>query len=130
MIEMPYPYHSSRKRMSAHDRAAQFSSFDALKGYDEEVEETARTTDVAFLMDEDERMRINELLNQFRTQKNPDVLLTYFVPDERKPGGKYYTAHCELMQQNTERKELLLSDGKVIPMEHICLLENASGCEA
>ena len=130
MIELPYPYFSSRKRMSIHDRAAQFSSFDALKGYDEEVEETVRTTEDAFLMDEDERMRINELLNRFRTQKNPDILLTYFVPDERKPGGRYYTAHCGIKQQNAERKELLLSDGKVIPMEQICLLESASEYEA
>lgn len=126
LIEMPYPYFSVRKKMSIHDRAAQFSAFDALQGYGEEVEETIRMTDEEFLVDEDERMRINELLCRLRTQKRSDILLTYFVPDARKKGGKYFSTRCRIQLQDTEKQELILSDGTVVPMERICTLESDS----
>ncbi len=46
IINLPHHVSQTHQPMSMHDRAAQFSSFAALKGYDEAIEETARTKDI------------------------------------------------------------------------------------
>ena len=62
------PHHVSRihPQMSMEDRAAQFSPFAALTGYDAAIAETARLTDQRVELDEYERQALNEKL-QFRT---------------------------------------------------------------
>ena len=55
------PQYPDLPPMSIHDRAAQFSPFAALVGYEDAVEETARLTDSRREMLEDE---INELNRQ------------------------------------------------------------------
>lgn len=45
ILNMPHHVSSTRPHMSMHDRAAQFSPFAALTGYDDTVKETARLTD-------------------------------------------------------------------------------------
>ena len=45
IIDLPHPVSEKHPHMSMYDRAAQFSPFDALTGYSESIDETARTTD-------------------------------------------------------------------------------------
>ena len=45
IIDLPHHVSKTRKRMSMDARAAQFSPFAALTGYDEEIDEAARLTD-------------------------------------------------------------------------------------
>jgi len=40
IINLDYPVHTERPRLSIYQRAAQFSSFAALTGYDSLIEET------------------------------------------------------------------------------------------
>ena len=42
IINLPHHESKTRKKMSMEARAAQFSPFAALTGYDEEIEKTAR----------------------------------------------------------------------------------------
>ncbi len=41
IIGLPWPGSSTRTRMAREKRAAQFTSFDALQGFNDEIEETA-----------------------------------------------------------------------------------------
>lgn len=52
-------------QMSMHDRAAQFSPFAALTGFDAAVAEEARVTDRRIELEEDELQRLNERLRVF-----------------------------------------------------------------
>ena len=45
LLDLPHPVSQKHPRMSAHDRAAQFSPFAALTGHSAAMEETARLTD-------------------------------------------------------------------------------------
>lgn len=58
------PHHTSLKhpRMPMIDRAAQFSPFAALTGYDAAVKETARLTDERIELDESTKMVLDEKL--------------------------------------------------------------------
>ena len=45
IIHLPHPVSTKHPRMSAHDRAAQFSPFAALTGYSDAIQETLRQTE-------------------------------------------------------------------------------------
>ena len=85
------PQYDDLHPMSMHDRAAQFSPFAALVGYDDAVAETARLTDSKVELTEDEISELNANLNQLldSLDEQPQISVTYFVPDEKKSGGRY-----------------------------------------
>ena len=91
ILDKARPQYPDLPPMSMHDRAAQFSPFAALVGYEDAVEETQRLTDERRVIEEDE---INELNRQLqiledRIKDRPRVRITFFVPDEKKAGGSY-----------------------------------------
>ncbi len=95
LINQPRPA-SSRPKMSAVDRAAQFSAFAALVGLDEQMDETARLVDSKIELSEDEIEILNRKFQVLAQKLNedkerPQVKVCYFVPDERKNGGAYVT---------------------------------------
>lgn len=87
------PHHVSRKhpRMSNHDRAAQFSPFAALTGFEAKINETARLTDRKLELDDYAKAQLDAKLQELRAKlfQKPPVRLTYFKADERKEGGAY-----------------------------------------
>lgn len=120
IIELPRPK-SEYPRMSLHDRAAQFSPFAALTGYEDEVEETARITDSRLEADDDTIAKINEDLRYIAENiyDLPKVEITYFVPDERKSGGKYVKATGEVRLLEEYGSTVIFSDGRKIPIKDI-----------
>ena len=91
IINLPHHVSSTRPQMSMIDRAAQFSPFAALTGYDAAIKETGRLTDDKIEMDEE---ALNILSMKFQIlvdslDDEPEVTFTYFKPDERKAGGAY-----------------------------------------
>ena len=77
--------------MSKSNRAAQFSPFAALTGYEEAVQETARLTANKITLSDDQIQILNSVLNEIAQQlpHSPYVQITYFEPDKRKQGGSY-----------------------------------------
>ena len=85
------PQYDEFPPMSRHDRAAQFSPFAALVGYDDAVAETARLTDSKIELTEDQAADLNDKMNMLldRISEQPEIRVTYFIPDEKKSGGRY-----------------------------------------
>ncbi|MDO5392957.1 MAG: hypothetical protein Q4F24_17990 [Eubacteriales bacterium] len=86
IINLPQPTSKKHPRMSAIDRAAQFSPFAALAGYDAAVRETVRLTDRRIELDEYEKVELDrrfQILRDHLSDKT-EVAFTCFVPDERK----------------------------------------------
>lgn len=48
MLDLPHPVSRKHPQMPMAERAAQFSPFAALTGYEELIEETAREADASF----------------------------------------------------------------------------------
>lgn len=120
-------HHVSKKHpsMSMEDRAAQFSPFAALTGYEAAVKETARLTDDREELDEDEKTRLNAQLQKIsaRLQEQPEVMVTYFAPDERKTGGARQTYRGRLRKIDRNRKMLIMVDQTELPIENLLNIE-------
>lgn len=102
--------------MSAVDRAAQFSSFAALVGLDEQMDEIARLVDSKIELSEDEIEILNRKFQYLAQRMNedeerPQVKVCYFVPDERKDGGAYVTKIGEVKRIDDVFFKLLFTDG-------------------
>lgn len=117
------PYHRSTKypRMPIIDRAAQFSPFAALTGYEEAIKETERPVDERIQLSEDAIVKLDEQLQLVagKADKQPPVEITYFVPDERKTGGKYVTVRGNIKKIDQLKKIIVLQGEKIIPINEI-----------
>lgn len=93
IIDHPHHRSATRAHMSLHDRAAQFSAYDALAGYSDMIAEEARTTERPPDPDESALELLDRKLSQIAAAlaagERPTVTFTVFVPDERKAGGRY-----------------------------------------
>lgn len=152
LYDLPHHVSKTRPQMPVGERAAQFSPFAALTGYEAAVEETARFTEERISLDEAEKERLNETLAQVRihleeqkrsgirqvsakqdgAEAKPQddaeqgavrVRVTYFQPDERKDGGTYVTAAGEVKKLEEYRNLLILKDGTEIPVREIREIE-------
>lgn len=125
IINLPHHVSSTRPHMSMIDRAAQFSPFAALTGYDAAVKETARLTEQKIELDEYEKAALDQriLLLQEHLKELPEVTITHFVPDERKDGGKYVSITEAVKKIDTYEKQIVLVDKSKIPIENILSIE-------
>lgn len=117
------PHHQSTRRagMPMTDRAAQFSPFAALTGYEDVIEETGRLTQPAVELTESSIQNIDEKLQILgqSCHQFPAVTVVYFQPDLRKSGGSYVTATGCVKRVDPYSQLLQLTDGRQIPLAAI-----------
>lgn len=113
------------KRMSKSQRAAQFSPFSALTGYDEMVKEIERLTKDKIIISDDEINVINEKLNYLIQNKMLDsyVSITYFVKDLKKDGGKYYKYNGKIKKIDNMNKKITLNTLEKVSIDDIINIE-------
>lgn len=125
IIHLPHPVSTKHARMSRLDRAAQFSPFAALTGFDATIAETGRLTDEIIELDESRIEVLNARLQYLVSviSRQPGVRITYFREDERKAGGAYVTVSGQVKKVDTYGHTVVLTDGTVILMETVRDLE-------
>lgn len=121
IINLPRPVSTKHPRMPMIGRAAQFSPFAALSGYDAAIQETARLTDQKIDLDENARTALDEKLRFLAetAEEHPKVTITYFLPDKRKDGGEYVPIAGAVKMVDSVHRELVMMNGATIPMEDI-----------
>ena len=103
------------------DRAAQFSPFSALTGYDEVIAETGRLTDAETELTDSAISQLNECFRVLEENAHlrPQVTVCYFQPDSRKAGGSFVTVTGNVKRVDAFEQVLRLTDGREIPLESI-----------
>lgn len=118
-----YKYNGSNRipHMLKSDRAGQFSPFAALTGFGEAVDEVGRLTDFEVILDEDQYEVLNRKINILLNKKidNHVIKVVYFVPDERKKGGKYKEISGCIKNIDKYNKKIIMSDGLTISIDDI-----------
>ena len=123
IIHLPHPVSQTHPRMGRLERAAQFSPFAALTGYDDAVRETARLTDAQRELAEDEQALLERQLLRVQMLLDagtpPVVAVTWFQPDAKKQGGAYVTAKGKVRKIDEFGGALLLVGGEKIPISAV-----------
>ena len=118
-----FPHHQStkHKHMSNYQRAAQFAPFAALTGYDAAIDETARLTDKKLELSYEQQDYLNEQIQLLteRLSEQPQVEITYFVPDERKSGGEYVTVTGNVRRVDDYHREIVFFDNMIVKIDDV-----------
>lgn len=126
ILNCPHPVSRSHKPMSRLNRAAQFSPFAALTGYEDLIRESARYTADREDTDEDRKndldLKLALLLSAADTQ--PLVTVTWFQPDEKKDGGEVRTYTGRFLGFKDFERLLLFDNGFTLSPDDILAMES------
>ncbi len=128
IIHLPHHVSTVHAPMPVAERAAQFSPFAALTGFEDAIRETGRLTDSRAELEEDARVFLDEKLERLQMLQmpggeTPEVAVTYFQPDERKDGGAYVTVTGQLKRVDVCERMLIFKGGERIGMDKIVEIE-------
>ena len=121
IIMLPRPVSRTHPPLSREQKAAQYSPFAALTGYDDAIEETGRLTQERIVLDEDKKAELNRKLEEIRQDisSQPSASFTYFVPDSSKEGGEYVTAFGQVRKIDLYLRKIILTDGREILVDDL-----------
>lgn len=125
IINLPHHELTTRQRMPLINRAAPFSPFAALTGYDDAVKETARLTDARIELDEGSKEVLNDKLRIAvdQAENQPEISITYFLPDKKKSGGAYVTIKAVIKRIDEYERLVIFTDKSSIPIDDIYEIE-------
>jgi hypothetical protein len=119
MLDLPHHVSTRHPQMSIHDRAAQFSPFAALVGHDAAMRETARYTQDAPDLAQDELSSLDEELGLLLASGVRDVTVTYFEPDAKKDGGSFKTVSGRIRRVDDYARALVFESGLSVPLASV-----------
>jgi len=121
IINLPHHLSATRPQMPIANRAAQFSPFAALTGYDAAIAETARLTDERKELSDDMLETLSMKLGMLEDviADRPEVSVTYFQKDEKKEGGAYITVTGAVKKIDYYEGVIVLVNGKKINIRDI-----------
>ncbi|MBQ1931360.1 MAG: hypothetical protein II347_04360 [Lachnospiraceae bacterium] len=139
ILFLPHPVSKKHPPMDRSVRAAQFSPFAALTGYEAAIQETRRLTDRFVELEEYERALLDQTLKrlrqclQARSEQNnaiqscaeqnhsrlPVITVTYFQPDARKEGGTYVEFCGPVRWIDEYKRVLVMEDGTEILLDRV-----------
>ena len=119
IINMPHHASKTHPQMSLEARSAQFAPFAALTGYGDAINETGRLTNEKIEIDDELKEILNEKMIKIKSKLSErlTVSFTYFIPDEKKSGGKYVTVKGIVKKVNDN--SIILEDKTEILIEDI-----------
>lgn len=126
IIQEPHHRSSRHPHMSRADRAAQFSPFKALTGFEDATKETARLTEEKPDLQEDDIARLDMQLAflQEHLAEKPLLEITFFAPDPLKSGGAIRRMTGTLRRVDTYDRELVMSDGTTVNMDQVLAMDS------
>ena len=121
IINLPHHTSKNHPRMTLENRAAQFAPLSALTGYAEKIKETAIITDKQIELDEGLKSILNYKLNiiQENIKSKPQVIITYFIKDQRKSGGTYQTINIKIKKIDEINKIITDESNNKINIDNI-----------
>lgn len=125
IINLPHHVSVTHPPMDIMDRAAQFSPFAALTGYEAAAKETQRLTQPRIELDESEKQLLDEKFHQLEAQlpEAPVITVTYFIPDKRKAGGSYRTISGKVHKIDYYKRVIHMEQGELLPLDDISHIE-------
>lgn len=126
IVNLPRHISKVHPQATMADRAARFSPFAAISGYEDMVKEAARVTEERIDITDATKELLNEKLNMIIEflDEEPEVTITYFEPDKKKDGGAYISITGTVKRIDEYERIVLMSDDKKIRIEEIYAIES------
>jgi len=64
--------------------------------------------------------RMNEIMS---LAEPPEVKITYFIPDQRKAGGRYETVAGKISKIDRYKGQIIMGNGTIIPVKEVVNIE-------
>ena len=121
IIDYNYEGPKNHERMPKESRAAQFGSFRALSGYEDELKEVRRRVSNEIILSEDQKYLLDQKLEEIkkRIDNTLQVKITYFIKDLKKKGGYYKTIITNIKKIDLVNKEIILFNKEKILIKNI-----------
>ncbi len=121
IINLPHHVSKTRRQMTMHDRAAQFSSFAALTGYGDAICEAGRLTNKRIELSESIVEILNSKICYLMSKINecPHITVTYFKADALKDGGAYIKKTGKIKKIDVYKRVIKFEDFTEIPVDDI-----------
>ena len=123
MWELPHPDSRTHPRMSLYERAAQFSPFAALTGYEDVIEESGRRTSDRVEQTEERMEELDRVLQQWTRDPDMQMRIVYFAADAKKDGGAYLEIQGQIRDIDHTARLLRMRTGMQIPLADIYEME-------
>ena len=126
IVNLPRHISKVHPQATMADRAARFSPFAAISGYEDMVKEAARVTEERIDITDASKELLNEKLNMIIEflDEEPEVTITYFEPDKKKDGGAYISITGTVKRIDEYERIVLMSDDKKIRIDEIYAIES------
>lgn len=126
IVNLPRHISKIHPQATMADRAARFSPFAAISGYDDMVKEAARVTEERIDITDATKKLLNEKLNMIIEflDEEPEVTITYFEPDKKKDGGAYMSITGTVKRIDEYERIVLMTDEKRIKIDEIYAIES------
>ena len=119
IIDLPHHQSKAHPHMSLYDRAAQFSPFAALSGYDDMITEEGRETGTRQEQELDKlNMKLSYMASKLDLGEHPHLSFTVFVPDTKKEGGRYEEIEGTVKKVDLYSQTVTLFSGSKKSAEH------------
>lgn len=121
IIHLPHHVSATRPHMSLENRAAQFTPFKALTGYDAAIEETGRLTGERIELADGaiEALDMKLAMLADLMDEHPHIAVTYFRPDKKKQGGAYVTATGAVKRIDEVERAIVMMNGEKIALADV-----------
>lgn len=115
IINMPRRVSNIHAPMNILNRAAQFAPFSALPGHNDAVKETERLTEIYLSLDDEEKERINYILQNILYNINTvnKIYVKYFIEDEKKSGGRFIKVTGSIKKIDTYNRVIIIDNTKI-----------------
>lgn len=121
IINLPRHISTKHPKMSLELRSAQFAPFSALVGYDEQIKETSKIIKKRKEINDELKAILDEKLQiiQKNIETNPQITVTYFVPELNKDGGNYIEYTGNVKKIDNLKQKIIFEDGTEILVDDI-----------
>lgn len=129
IINLPHPVSVNHPHMSLHDRAAQFSPFAALTGYESAIQEAARQTEKRPELEEEQKTRLDQQLQLLirrlsaHPSAEPEIKILFFQPDPLKDGGAFVPFEGKVKKIDRISRHIFFTDGTALSIDDILSME-------
>jgi len=126
IINIPRHISKTHPQASMADRAARFSPFAAISGYEEMVKEAARVTQERIEITDATKELLNEKLNMIAEFLNEEheITITYFEPDKKKSGGAYISTTGVVKRIDELKRIVVMKNNKKIKIDDVYALNS------